>query len=90
MILDKVSDTLNLLVCSGYDQKVVSPRHIAPSSGHKVPSPRDKAASDVHAISNGAVASGKTSVTSKNKSSMKKKSRHFDIHDTPEHLLNGN
>ena len=90
MILDKVSETLNLLVCSGYDQGAVSSRHKAPSPGHKGPSPRHKASSDAHPISNGSVASDKTSVISRNKSSMKKKSRHFDIHSTPEHLLNGN
>ena len=79
-ILDKVSEKLNLLVCSGYDQKVSSPRHKAP-----------KAPSDVHMMSNGAVASGKAAVISRNKSSMKKDTRHFDTHNNAQgHLLNGN
>lgn len=79
-ILEKVSGKLNLLVCSGYEEPLVS-------------SPSDKSpASDTHVLSNGSVMSDKAAaaVVSRNKS-MKKGHQHFDKHNNSQrHLLNGN
>ena len=78
-ILEKSSEKLSLLVCTGFIvQTVASPRHKMPSS-------------DGHALSNGAVTSDKATVVSRNKST-KKDTRQFDAHNSQlqGHLLNGN
>ena len=78
-ILEKSSEKLGLLVCSGFViQNGASPQHKMPSS-------------DAHALSNGAVSSEKATMVSRSQS-MKKDTQHFDAHNSQlqGHLLNGN
>jgi len=74
-LLDKASEQLSLLVCSGYEPQASSPSW--------------KVSKNTHALSNGSVTSDKAAVVSRNKST-KKGNRHHDAHNSQGHLLNGN